>query len=114
MTYYYRLGDLPHKRHTQFRKSDGSLHHEEVMGIHGFAGIQSILYHLYPPTRVQRMEVLRRDHVEYEEQGPLRHRHLRTEGTPAGGDAVAAPPCFRGSVRKGAAGRRVWPGPSCS
>ena len=90
MTYYYRLGDLPHKRHTQFRKSDGSLHHEEVMGIHGFAGIQSILYHLYPPTRVQRMEVLRRDHVEYEEQGPLRHRHLRTEGTPAGGDAVEA------------------------
>ncbi|MCO5246430.1 MAG: homogentisate 1,2-dioxygenase [Anaerolineae bacterium] len=90
MTYYYRLGDLPHKRHTQFRKSDGSLHHEEVMGIHGFAGIQSILYHLYPPTRVQRMEVLRRDHVEYEEQGPLRHRHLRTEGAPAGGDAVEA------------------------
>ena len=90
MTYYYRLGDLPHKRHTQFRKSDGSLHHEEVMGIHGFAGIQSILYHLYPPTRVQRMEVLRRDHVEYEEQGPLRHRHFRTEGAAAGGDALEA------------------------
>ena len=90
MTYYYRLGDLPHKRHTQFRKSDGTLHHEEVMGIHGFAGIQSILYHLYPPTRVQRMEVLRRDHVEYEEQGPLRHRHFRTEGAAAGGDALEA------------------------
>ncbi|MCB9140828.1 MAG: homogentisate 1,2-dioxygenase [Anaerolineales bacterium] len=90
MTYYYRLGDLPHKRHTQFRKSDGSLHHEEVMGIHGFAGIQSILYHLYPPTRVQRMEVLRRSHVEYEEQGPLRHRHFRTDGVAAGGDALEA------------------------
>ena len=90
MTYYYRLGDLPHKRHTQFRKSDGTLHHEEVMGIHGFAGIQSILYHLYPPTRVQRMEVLRRSHVEYEEQGPLRHRHFRTDGVAAGGDALEA------------------------
>ena len=90
MTYYYRLGDLPHKRHTQFRKSDGSLHHEEVMGIHGFAGIQSILYHLYPPTRVQRMQVLRRSHVEYEEQGPLRHRHFRTDGVAAGGAALEA------------------------
>ena len=90
MTYYYRLGDLPHKRHTQFRKSDRTLHHEEVMGIHGFAGIQSILYHLYPPTRVQRMEVLRRSHVEYEEQGPLRHRHFRTDGVAAGGDALEA------------------------
>ena len=48
MTYYHRLGSFPHKRHTQFRQADGSLHHEEVMGIHGFAGIQSILYHLNP------------------------------------------------------------------
>ena len=43
MSYYKTLGVIPHKRHTQFRKADGSLHHEEVMGIHGFAGIQSIL-----------------------------------------------------------------------
>ena len=34
MVYYYKLGNLPHKRHTQFRKPDGSLYHEEVMGIH--------------------------------------------------------------------------------
>ncbi|MCB0202664.1 MAG: homogentisate 1,2-dioxygenase, partial [Anaerolineae bacterium] len=87
MTYYYRLGRIPHKRHTQFRQADGSLHHEEVMGIHGFAGIQSILYHLRPPTRVQRIEMLQRDPVDYEEQGPLRHRHFRTAGAPAGGDA---------------------------
>ena len=56
MTYYHRLGNVPHKRHTQFRKADGSLHHEEVLGIHGFAGIQSILYHLHPPTRVRSLE----------------------------------------------------------
>ena len=90
MTYYYRLGEIPHKRHTQFRQADGTLHHEEVMGIHGFAGIQSILYHLHPPTRVRRMEVMRRDVVEYEEQGPLRHRHFRTAAAPTGGDAVEA------------------------
>ena len=35
---------------TQFRPPEGSLYHEEVMGIHRFAGIQSLLYHLRPPT----------------------------------------------------------------
>jgi homogentisate 1,2-dioxygenase len=90
MTYYYRLGQVPHKRHTQFRQPDGSLYHEEVMGIHGFAGIQSILYHLRPPTQVKHMEVLRREHIEYEEQGPLRARHFVTGNAPAGGDAIEA------------------------
>ncbi|MBA3530610.1 MAG: homogentisate 1,2-dioxygenase [Ardenticatenales bacterium] len=88
MTYYYKMGDIPHKRHTQFRQKDGSLYHEEVMGIHGFAGIQSILYHIYPPTRVERVEVIRSTEIAYEEPGPLRHRHFRSAPVPAGGDAV--------------------------
>ena len=91
MTYYMQLGEIPPKRHTQFRKADGSLHHEEVMGIHGFSGIQSILYHLRPPTRVQEIETYRTKDAllpEYEDGGPLRHRHLRTAEIEAGGDAV--------------------------
>ena len=88
MTYYHRLGTLPHKRHTQFRKADGSLHHEEVMGIHGFAGIQSILYHLHPPTRVRSLEAGPQVEPILEEAGPLRHRHLQSSGLAAGGDAV--------------------------
>jgi homogentisate 1,2-dioxygenase len=61
------------------------------MGIHGFAGIQSILYHLRPPTRVHEIETFRAPGellLDYEEGGPLRHRHLRTAGIAAGGDAV--------------------------
>lgn len=88
MTYYYKLGNIPHKRHTQFRQPDGSLYHEEVMGIHGFAGIQSILYHIHPPTRITHMEVLRETRIEYEPQAALRHRHFFTGDIPAGGDAV--------------------------
>ena len=71
MTYYYRLGNVPHKRHTQFRQPDGSLYHEEVMGIHGFAGVQSILYHLRPPTQVRRVEVEGKVDIPYEGEGPL-------------------------------------------
>ena len=89
MTYYYRLGEVPHKRHTQYRQPDGSLYHEEVMGIHGFAGAQSILYHLYPPTRISRVLGEARVEIPYEAAGALRPRHLRSVGLPAGGDAVS-------------------------
>lgn len=88
MSYYHRLGEIPHKRHTQFRQPDGSLYHEEVMGIHGFSGIQSILYHLRPPTRVRRVAQERKVEIPYEDAGPLRHRHFRTAPIPAGGNAV--------------------------
>ena len=89
MTFYYRLGEVPHKRHTQYRQPDGSLYHEEVMGIHGFAGAQSILYHLYPPTRISRVLGEARVEIPYEAAGALRPRHLRSVGLPAGGDAVS-------------------------
>ncbi|MBX3062757.1 MAG: homogentisate 1,2-dioxygenase [Anaerolineae bacterium] len=86
--YYYKLGNIPHKRHTQFRKADGSLHHEEVMGVHGFSGIQSILYHLHPPTQIRNMEVLCKVEMHYEETGPLRHRHFLAAQTREGGDLI--------------------------
>ncbi len=90
MTYYYRLGMLPHKRHTQFYKADGSLHHEELLGIHGFTGIQSLLYHLHPPTRVGKILLEQAIALEFEDFGPIRHRHLRTGKAVSEGDAIAA------------------------
>lgn len=89
MSYYYTLGDIPHKRHTQYRRPDGSLYHEEVMGIHGFAGIQSILYHHRPPTRICRVLPEMPVEVPYEATGRLRPRHLLSAEIAAGGDAVA-------------------------
>ena len=88
MTYYYKLGNISHKRHTQFRQSDGSLYHEEVMGIHGFAGIQSILYHLYPPTAIRHVEAVVDARIDYEETSSLRPRHLRSAPIPEGGNAI--------------------------
>jgi homogentisate 1,2-dioxygenase len=52
MPFYQRKGQLPHKRHTQFTKPDGTLHHEQLFGTIGFVGMSSLLYHLYPPTMV--------------------------------------------------------------
>lgn len=88
MTYYYKLGNIPHKRHTQFRQASGVLHHEEVMGIHGFAGIQSILYHIYPPTAIRRVETVIPTCLEYAPDQTLKPRHLKSADIPAGGDAI--------------------------
>ena len=90
MTYYYKLGKIPHKRHTQFHQPDGSLYHEELIGTRGFSGIQSLIYHLHPPTQVERIVAEKPQEILYEETASLRHRHLRTKTIAEGGDAIAS------------------------
>ncbi|MFK8055415.1 MAG: homogentisate 1,2-dioxygenase [Saprospiraceae bacterium] len=53
MPVYHSLGEIPHKRHTQFRKPDGELYKEQLFGTIGFDGMASLLYHLHPPTAVK-------------------------------------------------------------
>ncbi len=88
MTYYTKLGQIARKRHTQFRQPDGSLYHEEVMGIHGFAGIQSILYHIHPPTAVESVTLVEQVEIPYVKDCPLQPRHLKGAKVEAGGDLV--------------------------
>jgi homogentisate 1,2-dioxygenase len=90
MPFYHRLGEIPHKRHTQFRKPGGDLYREEVMGLEGFSGIQSLLYHHFLPPRVLKVEELNGAPTQYADYGPLRHRAFRTADAPAGGDPVSA------------------------
>ena len=52
MPRYHKLGKIPPKRHTTFRKKDGSLYQEELFGTAGFAGMSSLIYHINPPTVV--------------------------------------------------------------
>ena len=53
MPRYHQLGNIPHKRHTAFRKKDGSLYYEQLFGTIGFYGMSSLLYHTHPPTAVK-------------------------------------------------------------
>ena len=53
MPQYHSLGKFPHKRHTQFRKPDGTLYSEELVSTHGFANVYSLIYHAYAPTLVK-------------------------------------------------------------
>ena len=56
MPHYYSLGNIPHKRHTQFRKPDGSLYSEQLFSTEGFSSNSSLLYHLHPPTKIIKVE----------------------------------------------------------
>ncbi len=71
-----------------FKKEDGSLYREQVMGTKGFSGIQSILYHHHFPTAVKEASYLKDAIPEYEKQGALQHRHFRTAAYDKKGDAV--------------------------
>ncbi|MCB0643358.1 MAG: homogentisate 1,2-dioxygenase, partial [Phaeodactylibacter sp.] len=50
--HYFTLGNIPQKRHIQFRKADGSLYHEELFSTEGFSDLYSTLYHCNAPTQI--------------------------------------------------------------
>ena len=53
MPFYRTLGKIPHKRHTIFKKDDGSFYYEQLFGTIGFDGMSSLLYHCQRPTQVK-------------------------------------------------------------
>jgi len=53
MPLYHKLGKIPPKRHTQFRKPDGSLYAEQLFGTIGFDGMSTNSYHEHRPTQVK-------------------------------------------------------------
>ena len=50
MAHYRQVGEVPPKRHTQFRRPDGGLYSEELMGEEGFSSDSSLLYHRGIPS----------------------------------------------------------------
>jgi homogentisate 1,2-dioxygenase len=89
MPYYRRVGEIPPKRHTQFRAPDGHLYAEELMGTDGFSSSSSLLYHRRPPTALVAAEAVAEKDLGLGPNEPLLPRHLRTGSLPAGGDLVA-------------------------
>lgn len=53
MPFYHKLGSIPPKRHTQFRKANGDLYHEQLFGTVGFDGMYTNSYHENRPTQVK-------------------------------------------------------------
>ena len=53
MPFYQKLGKIPPKRHTQFRKPNGDLYYEQLFGTVGFDGMSTNSYHEHRPTQVK-------------------------------------------------------------
>ena len=87
MPFYQRLGEVPRKRHVQFR-DNGLLLTEEVFGLEGFSGNESIIYHLQSPCRITEVGAFER--IVRDEWVPdgHAHRHFRTWDVEPGGDPI--------------------------
>ncbi len=79
MPIYRRVGQTPHKRHSVFRQSDGSLYTEELVGNKGFSGPSSLLYHLSRPTSILQVRHYRDLQWGTDPDQSLRHRHFKTQ-----------------------------------
>ena len=56
MPHYHKLGEIPPKRHIQFRKPDGTLYSEQLVSTEGFSDLYSNVYHVHPPTLVSKID----------------------------------------------------------
>ncbi|MDQ3408058.1 MAG: homogentisate 1,2-dioxygenase, partial [Chloroflexota bacterium] len=87
--YYVSRGNVPHKRHTQHRASDGSLYAEELFGMEGFHGRSSLLYHLRPPTETHLIEALAETRLQAADGDAHHHRLVKSDGLEPRGDIVS-------------------------
>lgn len=85
---YRQLGEVPPKRHTQLWR-EGKLLTEQVMGLEGFSGNSTLLYHLETPCRVEAVGNFAP--IELPEWLPPSHQHhlLDTAGLPQAGDHLS-------------------------
>ncbi|MBO2454818.1 homogentisate 1,2-dioxygenase [Actinomadura barringtoniae] len=90
MPYYRVVGEIPRKRHVQFRRPDGGLYAEELMGEEGFSSDSSLLYHRYAPTAIIKSEGVddAAGAADLAPNHPLAPRGYRTQDLPVGGDLV--------------------------
>lgn len=88
MAYYRQVGEVPAKRHTQFRAPEGSLYYEELMGEEGFSSDSSLLYHRGVPSAIVASEVWELPDQTTTPNHPLKPLHLRLHDLTTSPDAV--------------------------
>lgn len=77
MPHYCKLGSIPHKRHTQFRKPDGSLYAEQLFSTEGFSSNSTLLYHCHPPTEIVKVDTPFSVAPKVAEEKMLKHRSFQ-------------------------------------
>src|SRR3954464_16048692 len=85
MPIYHTMGQMPRKRHIAFRKPNGGIYAEELMGHEGFTGTSSLLYHTHPPTTIRSATRMREEKFIADEEQTTRHPPFRTAQVKPGG-----------------------------
>jgi len=88
MPFYHSAGEIPHKRHTQFRGPAGALRHEALFSTKGFDGPYSLLYHLNYPGEVTSMEAGPQLPAEAWRDSVHRNHRMRTIELESSGDLL--------------------------
>src|SRR6476620_22112 len=89
MAHYRRVGDVPAKRHTQFRGAGGDLLREELMGEEGFSSDSSLLYHRGIPSAMVDARIWELPDLGTTPNHPLMPRHLKLHDLFAPADPAA-------------------------
>jgi len=87
MAHYRTVGEIPPKRHTQFRAPNGSLYAEELMGEEGFTSDSSLLYHRHNTSAMVDATVWQLPDLTTTPNHPLKPRHLKPHDMFPGADA---------------------------
>jgi homogentisate 1,2-dioxygenase len=77
VAHYRQVGEVPRKRHTQFRRPDGGLYSEELMGEEGFSSDSSLLYHRGIPSALVDARPWELPDQSLTPNAPLVPRHLK-------------------------------------
>jgi homogentisate 1,2-dioxygenase len=77
MAFYRQVGNIPPKRHTQFRRPDGGFHYEELVGEEGFSSDSALLYHRGVPSAIVDARTWELPDQTLSPNAPLVPRHLK-------------------------------------
>ena len=89
MPFYQKRGEIPTKRHTQFRDDTSNLYWEELISRKGFSHMYTNVYHVHPPTSVEAVGELKKYNLKAVDQ-THRHHHIRTANLESDGDAISS------------------------
>ena len=89
MPFYQKRGEIPNKRHIQFRDNSGNLYWEELISREGFSHMYSNVYHIHPPTGMEAVGEFKKKELIATDK-THRHHHIRTANLDSNGDAISS------------------------
>ena len=89
MPFYQKRGQIPNKRHIQFKDASGNLYWEELVSREGFSHMYSNIYHVNPPTAITKIGTPIKNKIQLVSK-THKHYHLKTKSMKSQGDAISS------------------------